>query len=302
MADECAAKVAGPEAYAEALLLQGRLTLAWQQLETEVLTNLASEELPDNLPLLLARPLITEELPQLRPEKRTHWVSSAPPDVERAKEVKKWRFKAQWPSVEQETDATTEFNNFHELARRATLFYYQNDLHQNVAQLRFLTVEETIYGRRCNSEVMESPQRYFRGLAHPERACCGIVESTLATGESEALKMELLDCREYISLHNHRVVGLLSEWSKTWRMVRELEAALAQKKAGLHVYKHQFAAFTVGELQDEMERWRVTSNRPPGALFVWGPASRTRFAPYAGSSSNARARRRRGGASKPSCS
>jgi hypothetical protein len=104
---------------------------------------------------------------------------------------------------------------------------------------------------------MEEPKKYFRGLAHPERACCGIVEGNTTRVESEVIKLELVDAREYINQHTHQANTTLTEWAMTWRMVRDLEAALAQKKAGLHVHKHQYAAFNVEDFQHEIEHLRA---------------------------------------------
>jgi hypothetical protein len=255
-ADRCGAAVAGSEAYAEAILLHGRLTLAWTAVEENLLNDKSAEELPDNLPLLLARQWLTSEVPEIGPRHVSHRVRRAAPDLERSIMVRKWRMRGAWQD-ESEVEATAVFSNFHELARRATSFYYQNDLDHALPQLRLVTVEETIYGRRRSAGALEEPKRYFKGLAHPDRSCCGIAENLLAGSDTEVLRIELIDCRFYINQHCHHMASLLEDWAKTWRMVRDLESAHTLKKAGLHVHKHQLAAFTVEDLQEEIERQRA---------------------------------------------
>ncbi len=275
-ADQYAAAVAGSDAYATALRARARLHEAWQQLEQEILTGKTAKELPDNLPLLLARQLLTEHSPAPSDQRRTHWLPEAPTDGERLAAIRQTSRPGCWPA-DGARDATMSFSNFHELACRATIFYYQNELHKEISQIRLVTVEETIYGRRSAGELVEDPKRYFRGLTHPERACCGIVESNGHHVETEVLRIEPLDCREYLNKHSHQMRSLLKEWAKSWRMVRDLEAACTLKKAGLNVHRHQLAAFSVTELYEEIERQRVVMDSMESQLRVYEGVLETRM-------------------------
>ncbi|MBL9113701.1 MAG: M48 family metalloprotease [Verrucomicrobiaceae bacterium] len=276
-ADRCGAALAGSDAYAEAISMQGRLNLAWQSLEDDLIVHPEAEELPDNLPLLLARQLLTDEVPELGQTTRTHRVWQALPDRQRADLVRSWAMAGAW-QCENSKEAPAVFKDFHEQARRATMFFYQNDLHLLIPHLRFVTVEETIYDRRRATGGLEEPKRYFKGLAHPDRSCCGIAESLCAGGETDVLKLELVDCRHYINQHCHQMTALLNDWAKTWRMVRELESAHTLKKAGLHVHRHQFAAFTVADLQEDIERQRAIMDSLESQLRSFEGKLETRMA------------------------
>ena len=61
-------------------------------------------------------------------------------------------------------------------------------------------------------------------------------------------------------------------------MVRDLESAHTQKKAGLHVHKHQFAAFTVTELQEDIERQRAIMDSLENQLRTFEGKLETRMA------------------------
>lgn len=276
-ADETGARLAGSVEYAMALQKRAALLAAWRRLEAEVASRLESCDLPDNLPLLLAREMLVAQGEPAGVAKASHWLSQAQCDEERVKHVLKCRYPGYWPEGVVE-EATEIFANFHELARRATMFHYQNELQQFIPSLRFLTVEEIMHERRASQELLGEPRRYFRGLVHPERACCGIAEIHASAGDAEALKIELLDCREYINHHCHQMAAVLAEWSKMWRMVRELEAALAQKKAGMHVHRHQLAMFSAGDLIEEIERCRLIMDNMEAQLRAFEGRLETRMA------------------------
>lgn len=277
LADETGARLAGSEEYAVALRKRAALLTAWRRLEQELAARLESGELPDNLPLLLAREMLVDQGGETAASRSSQWLSQAQADELRVRHVLACRHPGCWPEGEAE-DSTEVFANFHELARRATMFHYQNELKQFIPTLRFMTVEEIMHERRASAELLGEPKKYFRGLAHPERACCGIAEIHASAGDSEALKIELLDCREYINHHSHQMAAVLAEWSKTWRMVRELEAALAQKKAGMHVHRHQLAMFSASELIEEIERCRLIMDNMEAQLRVFEGRLETRMA------------------------
>ena len=158
-ADRCGAALAGSDAYADAVIMQGRLNLAWQTLEDDLIVHPDAEELPDNLPLLLARQLLTDEVPELGQATCTHRVRQASPDRLRAERVRSWRMAGAWTGDEAR-EAPGVFKDFHELARRATMFFYQNDLHLLIPHLRFVTVEETV---DVQWEDWRSPSDISRG-------------------------------------------------------------------------------------------------------------------------------------------
>ncbi len=278
LADESGARLVGARCYAEALGRRAALLAAWKRLEDEVVERLNGCELPDNLPLLLAREMLVGTDPgSLAPDQVSHWFCRAQTDEERVREVLKAGHPGNWPESAEE-EAGELFSNFHELARRATMFHYQNELKQFIPNLKFVTVEEIVHARRSSEELLDEPRRYFRGLAHPERACCGIAEIHASAGDMEALRIELLDCREYINEHSHQMAAILEEWSGAWRMVRDLEAALALKRAGMHVHRHQLAAFSASELMEEIERYRLIMDNMEAQLRGFEGRLETRMA------------------------
>jgi hypothetical protein len=279
LADESAARMVGSKCYAEALLKRAELLAAWQRLEGEVEGRLKKLELPDNLPLLLAREMLTPDgTRHVQVADASHWYERAQTDSERVRHILKLDRPGLWPEEGQGEESSALFSNFHELARSATMFHYQNERKQFIPNLKLVTVEEIMHARRAGEDLLEEPKRYFRGLAHPERACCGIAEIHASAGDVEALRIELLDCREYINEHSHQMTAILGEWSGAWKMVRDLEAALALKRAGLHVHRHQLAAFSTGDLIDEMERYRLIMDNMEAQLRAFEGRLETRMA------------------------
>jgi len=122
-------------------------------------------------------------------------------------------------------ESTNLFRNFHQLARQVTYFHYQNDWGIDVTEHRLVAIEETVHEHRASLEVVGVLSRYFRGLAHPERAFCGIAEEHPAPRDSELLRLELQDCREWLNIYGERMATALEEWTKTWQLVRDLEMA-----------------------------------------------------------------------------
>lgn len=275
-ADRCGVLLAGSEAYARALELRAQAQIKWQMLDEQLEGNLESQRLPDNIPLLMARRGMTETPPALEPALSSHWLAWMQPDAARMRWALRLKVeKGLWTG---EGAATQLLVNYYELSRRATYFHYQNDWEQVLAHLKFITVEESISAARESVEIVSALNRYFKGMAHPERAFCGIAEEHGAPGDPELLMMELLDCRDWLGTYGERMSTALSEWSKTWALVRDLEAAYALTKAGLHIQRNQYSGDSPDELREEIERQRAAMDNMESLLRQFEGRLETRMA------------------------
>jgi len=275
-ADRCGVLVAGAAAYAKVLAQRAHGWQLWKQLEERLDGDRETGKLPDNIPLLLARRIQREPQQGVAPGTITHWFPAAPSDELRILRVLKSKTtNGLW---EEEGSATQLLVNFYELSRRATYFHYQNDWGLVLAHLKFITVEESISASRESVEIVSALNRYFKGMAHPERAFCGIAEESEAPQDAELLMMELLDCRDWLATYGDRMSTALAEWSKTWALVRDLEAALALTRAGLHIQRNQYSGDSPDELREEIERQRAAMDNMESLLRQFEGRLETRMA------------------------
>lgn len=276
-ADDCAAQLAGSEAMVHAITRRSLAALTWN-LTHDRIHSQSHDRLPDNIPLLLMR-----ELLQLPPEAgqnlppSTHWLPMAPSDARRQKRVERLRCHG---LVNCEGEGTSFFRNFHEVARRVTYFHYLNEWQLQVNQHRLVAVEETVHENRASMETINILNRYFRGLAHPERAFCGIAEEQTAMRETDLIKLELQDCRDWLNMYGERMASALTDWTSTWQLVRDLEMAYLLCAAGLPVHKGQFAVATptVEGYREEIYRHRGIMDNMEGILRQFEGKLETRLA------------------------
>jgi hypothetical protein len=276
-ADDCAAKMAGSEALITAMQQRALAAQTWSTIHERTRQQL-KDRLPDNIPLLVAReillidPSVLENLPAT-----THWVDMAPTDAKRQARVR----KMQCPGiVECEGDGTSFFRNFHEGARRATYFHYQNDWKLVINHHRLVAVEETVHENRASMETINILNRYFRGLAHPERAFCGIAEEQTAHRDPDVLRLELQDCRDWLNIYSERMASALSDWTATWQLVRDLEMAYLLSAAGLPVNRGQFSVDNASPeaFREEINRQRGIMDNMEGILRQFEGKLETRLA------------------------
>lgn len=277
-ADECAASLVGSDVFSEALELRARIVHVWADAHSKIYRGAEHDRLPDNIPLLVGRSLMgAGDIPDDHLPAVTHWLDMAPPDVKRIRRVLAMRRPG---IVDCQGPATSLFYNFHELARHLTYFHYQNDWGLRVIEHRLVAVEETVHQQRASNETMSILNRYFRGLAHPERAFCGIAEEQTAPRDLEMLKMELQDCRHWLTTYGERMATVLTEWTKTWELVRDLEMAFLLSSAGLTVPRGQFSVHenTPEAYHDEINRQRGIMDNMEGLLREFEGRLETRLA------------------------
>ena len=267
-ADECAARLMGSEVAADMVLRRASTILSWSCAHDRVKNAHGGERLPDNIPLLVARHLMHVEA-QFTAEtigtNRSHWIDMAPNDGARLKAIARLGMPG---IMEGRGEATDLFRNFHELARRMTYFHYQNDLGKAVNEHMLVPVEETVHDQRRGIETIQVLNKYFKGLAHPERAFCGIAEEQTAMRDPELLRFELLDCREWLDTYGERMASALNDWSATWQLVRDLEMGYLLSKSGMPVPRGQFAMalHTPDAFREEIERHRGIMDNLEGLL------------------------------------
>lgn len=278
-ADQCAVRLAGAETCAEALLRRSRVVMRWHEIHDRLHYQSATDRLPDSIPMLVARDL-PDDLnhdADLPPGLCCHWMDMAPSNEDRLR-----RMAAQGGDgiIAARDESTNLFRNFHQLARQVTYFHYQNDWGINVTEHRLVAIEETVHEHRASLEVVGVLSHYFRGLAHPERAFCGIAEENMAPRDSELLRLELQDCREWLNIYGERMATALEEWTKTWQLVRDLEMAHVLSCAGLPVHKPQFdlPSWTPQSFRDEIEHQRGIMDNLEGILRQYEGRMETRLA------------------------
>ncbi len=276
-ADACAARFAGSQAMADALAQQGILSTLYGRAHREYLEGGASLRLPDNLPLLMSRRLMIDHVSEEDLPASSHWLEMALPDARRRTQILKLNAEGM---VATTGDATSLFRNFHELARRGTYFHYQNTHGLAISEHRLVAVEETVHDSRASMQTVEVLNHYFKGLAHPERAFCGIAEELGTSRDSEVLRMELQDCREWLEKYGERMAAALTEWGKTWRLVRDLQTAYVLSRASIPVNRHQFCVTnsTPEAFMEEIERQRHIMDNMEGVLRQYEGRLETRLA------------------------
>lgn len=237
-ADRCEARIVGSQAFAEALPERGRFERAWQEAGRKVQEGVKSERLPDNLPLLAAR----HAQPAGRGHGGTEGVDSqgslfCPSDEARIRKALGWGFK---PMMEGASEASGLFRDFNDLARQSTQFYYQQDLGLNLSRCRVVAAEETLKQRHEEAMQCLFVERFFQGMADPDRVVCGLVQNTAAAHDLPSFVAELRSCRQWMPGMVDQVRMLRREWSKGWQRCRDLEMGHAFALAGMPLDNHQY--------------------------------------------------------------
>ena len=276
-ADACAARLVGSDVMAAALDQQGILTAHYDRAHRVYLEGSAALRLPDNIPLLVSRRLMIDLVGAEDVPVSSHWLEMAPSDSRRRAQIVKLKAEGM---VGGTADATSLFRNFHELARRGTYFHYQNTHGLAVNEHRLVAVEETVHDSRASMQTVEVLNHYFKGLAHPERAFCGIAEEHGTGRDTEVLRMELQDCREWLEKYGERMAAALKEWGKTWRLVRDLQTGYVLTRASIPVNRHQFSVggSTPEAFVEEIERQRHIMDTMEGVLRQYEGRLETRLA------------------------
>ncbi len=238
-ADKCEAKIVGSKAFAEALPERGRFERAWQEAGRKVQEGVKAERLPDNLPLLAARHAKPTGQKNRGNEEGVDSQGSlfCPSDEARIRHALAWDFK---PLMEGTSEASSLFRDFNDLARQSTQFYYQQDLGLNLSRCRVVAAEETLKQRHVETASFGFIERFFQGMADPDRVVCGLVQNTSAAHDLPSFVAELKSCRQWMPGVVDQVRMLRREWSKGWQRCRDLEMGHAFALAGMPLDNHQY--------------------------------------------------------------
>ncbi|MBL9134175.1 MAG: hypothetical protein JNG86_23375, partial [Verrucomicrobiaceae bacterium] len=193
-ADDCGANVIGR---AQLKRMQRKLALlddAWKAASQEIRRGIHQHRLPENLSLLIARHVAKAAQEKAAEKARKNGGKAPPPEEDseppRGAEIVE-RLSPSQP-------AASVVRSFVDLSRQVTYFYYQHDLGLNLVEHRMVADEEVIHQNRREEESLLIIRRYFGGLAHPERAMCGLgATPSVSPGRAELQKV-ILRVREEI--------------------------------------------------------------------------------------------------------
>lgn len=274
-AERCGANVVGPEALAR---MQRKLALlggAWQAAEQEIRRGVVQHRLPENLSLLIARHVaaVAKTKAAARAEAGGTWEEpqdgGKPP---KGAELVAYLSHAQ--------PAAAVMRQFVDLARQVTYFYYQHDLGVNLHEHRMVADEEVIHQNRREEEALLVIRRYFGGLAHPERAMCGLGSTPTSSTARAELHKEIQRVRDEIVAWGPQFKAALQEWNHAWQRRRDLEAAATLSLAGFTVSRMQFGTedASPGALRAEAARQRMVMEHMEGPLQERERVLEARFA------------------------
>jgi hypothetical protein len=176
--------------------------------------------------------------------------------------------------------AAAVMRQFVDLSRQVTYFYYQHDLGLNLHEHRMVADEEVIHQNRREEESLLVIRRYFGGLAHPERAMCGLGSTPSTSTARVELQREILRVRDEIVQWGPQFKVALQEWNQAWQRRRDLEAAATLSLAGFTVSRMQFGTEDASptSLRAEAARQRMVMEHMEGPLQERERVLESRFA------------------------
>lgn len=234
-AARCGGNVIGAEVYER---MQRKLALlggAWKAAEQEIQRGIIQHRLPENLSLLMARHVATAA--KARASARAEAGEAGAEAKAAGEEVKGAAMVAYLSPLQ---PAASVMRQFVDLSRQVTYFYYQHELGLNLHEHRMVADEEVIHQNRREEEALLVIRRYFGGLAHPERAMCGLGSTPTSSTARSELQSEILKVREEIIAWGPQFKMALQEWNQAWQRRRDLEAAATLSLAGFTVSRMQF--------------------------------------------------------------
>jgi hypothetical protein len=275
-ARRCGANVIGGESYDRMQRKLSLLGAAWKAAEQEIQRGVVQHRLPENLSLLMARHVAATAKARAssKPETAAPPPESAPADARPPKGAEIVAHLS--PSQ----PAASVMRQFVDLSRQVTYFYYQHDLGLNLHEHRMVADEEVIHQNRREEESLLVIRRYFGGLAHPERAMCGLGSTPVTSPGRGELQRTVQTVREEIVRWGPQFKVALQEWNQAWQRRRDLEAAATLSLAGFSVSRMQFGTedSSPGSLRAEAARQRMVMEHMEGPLQERERVLESRFA------------------------
>ncbi len=237
------------------------LASAKEAAEQEVRRGMAQCRLPENLALLMARHVAATAV-----EKAAHHADAGAEGE--AAQTKEASVAAWVAALSPAQPAAAKLRQFVDLSRQVTYFYYQHELGLNLHEHRMVADEEVIHQNRREEEALLVIRRYFGGLAHPERALCGLGGAAATTVSRAELQRIIREAREGIIVWGPQHKAALHEWNQAWQRRRDLEAAATLSAAGFSVSRMQFGTedTTPAALRAESARQRLVMEHMEGPM------------------------------------
>lgn len=287
-ADRCAANVIGK---LETRRMRRKLDLldeAWKAAMQEIRRGVVQHRLPENLSLLIARHVAktAKDRNSLRAEAAVasgaaqSQLGKAGTEAETVAAPKAPKGEALVVYLSPMQPAASVMRSFVDLSRQVTYFYYQHDLGLNLHEHRMVADEEVIHQNRREEEALLVIRRYFGGLAHPERAMCGLGSTPSTSTARVDLQREILRVRDEIIVWGPQFKVALQEWNQAWQRRRDLEAAATLSLAGFTVSRMQFGTedTNASTLRAEAARQRMVMEHMEGPLHERERVLESRFA------------------------
>ncbi|MFO1486337.1 MAG: hypothetical protein U1F71_23445 [Verrucomicrobiaceae bacterium] len=274
-AERCGANVIGEDTFDR---MQRKLSLlggAWKAAQQEIQRGSVQHRLPENMSLLMARHVA--QVAKERASARASAEEPAPRSDSREPPAKGAELVAYLSPAQ---PAASLMRGFVDLARQVTYFYYQHELGFNLHEHRMVADEEVIHQNRREEEALLVIRRYFGGLAHPERAMCGLGNTPTGSTALTSLRADILKVRDEIVIWGPQFKVALQEWNQAWQRRRDLEAAATLSLAGFTVSRMQFGTddASPAALRAEAARQRMVMEHMEGPLQERERVLESRFA------------------------
>jgi hypothetical protein len=266
-ADKATENLIGREAWDILEAKLGLLEKAWETSKAEIHRGMTQHRLPENLSLLLARHVA----------RTAREMKAAPAVTQRQAPPRGASIVAEIPN---DAPAASQFRSFVDLSRQVTFFYYQHELRLNLHEHRMVAEEEVLHQTRRENESLVVIRRYFGGLAHPERAMCGLGSTPAVSPGKVQLQDEIMRVRDEMKEWGSRLKLALQEWNLAWQRRRDLEAAATLSLAGFSVSRIQFGTEDTSpqSLRNEGARQRMVMEHIETAIQAYEVRMESRFA------------------------
>jgi hypothetical protein len=267
-AARCGANVIGADMCRRMQYKLALLSGAWEAAQLEIQQGIIQHHLPENLSLLLARHVATEA----KDRASAHAEAAGTEPKAAGKSMTGAGATAKGASIVAHLShlqpSAALLRQFVDLSRQVSYFYYQHGLGLNLHEHRMVGDKEVIHQNRNEEEALLVIRRYFGGLAHPERAMCGLGSTPTSSTALPELQREILRVREEIIIWGPQFKLALQEWNKAWQRRRDLEAATTLTIAGFTVSRMQFGTQDASpcSLRDEASCQRMVMEHMEGPL------------------------------------
>lgn len=274
-AEKSGANVIGQAAYARMQRKLALLSQARESAEQEIQRGIVQQRLPENLSLLMAR-----HVAKAASEGAAAAAAAGGAKAEAEPPEKPAKGAELVAYLSPSQPAASVIRQFVDLSRQVTYFYYQHDLGLNIHGHRMVAEEEVLHQNRREEDSLRIIRRYFGGLAHPERALCGLGSTPSGSTDCVAMRDDILKVRDEMVAWGPQFKVALQEWNQAWQRRRDLEAAATLSLAGFAVSRMQFGTedSSPGALRTEASKQRMVMEHMEGPLQERERALERRFA------------------------